>query len=488
MKYLRITFLLIPFLFLACTGQRTENCVTYDNGFTVCQDTIFVNEKGAMTKVLSYHKKFYVLFEKETSPFRRFFFPHIPYERWIQVFSNGKKEKTINLPKEKNVFSVDFFVRNDSIILAVCSDEHYYLETQNFKWKGIEKVNNDLIFEDEKFYVYSLDRGEFGGVTWFKDKKTGIEYALSLEPSLINKIDTTYYLTRDYKILKIENPLKLNEVIKTVEPYDWDREPIGFDTVYYDSNYDYFACGKITRKDYPRFLNSFVFQNELFHIFTKYKETYIVQVENNTIKPIQKIGNQLFGSYRNNEQWIGLIEIIDNKISVQYFYNNANLKHKSNNDLCADSIFVSRFNFILSEFENLRLKDVDVIDQDYWTKTVFSNASEEIGGTYFMAEDTLILNRIEYHLEKNVVKNVFFEWEDTYCPRCDLKKVSREIFATKLNFLETFLNQKLGNPVSYNDEEYLLSITWKTSNGLTVGLMSRKNFNSIRLNISKDKE
>jgi hypothetical protein len=196
--------------------------------------------------------------------------------------------------------------------------------------------------------------------------------------------------------------------------------------------------------------------------------------------------------YRDDEQLIGLTEIIDNKIFVHYFYNNANAKSKpfiQKTNISADSIFIYRFNFILSELGNFKQSKVDKIEQ-HW-ETVRTTGEEltgnEVYTAYFMEEDTLISNNIKYYLEKDVVTNILFEWEDTYCPQGDLEKVTRETFAVKLNFLETFLNQKLGNPISYNDEEYL-SVTWKTSNGLTVELLSRKTFNNIRLKIYKEKE
>jgi len=343
MKNIKITLIIMSFLFLACTNQKikNENCVTYDSGFSICQDTIFVDIEGEITHALKYHDKFYVLSSKSNPPL----ISRYPYKRWLHIFSNGKIEKTIKFPDNLASFYLDFFVQNDSIILKPdMKDDDYYL-TKKLKWKKIDKTY-DFIFEDEKYYVHSLDLGEWGGKTWFEDKKTGIKCLIELTTPLINKIDTTYYLTRGCTILKIENPLKLN--IFTYENIRWREkygEPIGFDTVYYDSSYDWFECS-FTEKNWPYFVTSFVYQNELFHIYDKNEEIFIVKIEDKNIKYIQKIGdnfnfygsshsyrcknlngnNELLKFYTDDEQLFGLMEVIDNKILIHYFKNKADLK------------------------------------------------------------------------------------------------------------------------------------------------------------------
>ncbi len=341
MKNKRIKFLIMPFLFLACTTQKNENCVIYNSGFSICQDTVFVDMKGEITDVLKYHNKFYIL-SKQISGYE---------QRWLYIVSNGKIEKVLDCPKKMDAVYLDFFVKNDSIILKQYMDKQdFYFDTQDFTWKEITNTD-DLIFEDENFYVYSLYFGEWGTRTWFKEKKTGIEYMIATSsPPLINKIDTTYFLTNEFNILKIENPFKLNKcedvgvtyrnIEKTKKYYSWYGEQIGFDIVYANKDTVPFL------DDYtfiiPREINiksSFVWQNELLHIQETDTATYIVKVENDSIIPIQKIEENLnfykeYYPYRcrnlngNNEllkfqtkdyQQFGLIEIIKNKVFIHYF-------------------------------------------------------------------------------------------------------------------------------------------------------------------------
>jgi|GEM_PF-763279 len=531
MKNKRMTLLLILFSFLACTNQKTknENCVTYESGFSICQDTIFVDIKGEMTHAFKYHNKFYVLFEQKLLRYGGY------GKRWLYIFSNGEIEKIVDCPKELNTVYLDFFAKNDSIILKPYMNKQcYYFDTQNYIWKEIDKTD-DLIFEDEKFYVYSLDFGEWGGKTWFKDKKTGIEYLIESKTPLINKIDTTYYLTDSYRILKIENPLELNicaddvtyeNIEKTQKYYSWYGEPIGFDMVYANLDTICLFDNTFIMPQEINIVSSFVWQNELLHIYETDTATYIAKIENNSIKPIQKVGEELsfynwYYSYRcknlngNNEllkfrtkdeQLFGLMDIVDNKIYVYYFANKAELKPKSLGTTKADSIFVNRLNLILSDLSNLQLKDVDLSEQKWGTFDITPNHKIGVGDSwnpnrytidtcksYLIQEDSLISNLIIYYTTRanDLVRTVTINWEKTRYSRFDSEELTRETFIAKLKFLETFLNQRLGQPTHIRKEtkDKYPSIIWETSNGLTVELLNainkKTNYNNIRLVIYK---
>jgi len=357
---------IIPFLFFACINaisqeitnilrfdsgflfyqdtifvdidEEMTHALNFDCGFSLYQDTIFVDIKGEMTHALKYHDKFYVLFEQKVK--------FATTKSWLYIFTNGNIEKIVDFPKGLNTVYLDFFVKKDRIVLKPYMNmQNYCFDTKNYKWKKIDKAD-DLIFEDKNFYVYSLDFGEWGGKTWFKDKKTGIEYAIESRTPLVNKIDTTYYLTNGLIVKKIDNPLKLNKcdddvtyenIEKDAKYTYWYGKPIGFDIVYKSltTSYNFDFSYK------PYIVTSFVFQNELLHIYETDKETYIAIIENKKIRVIQKIANNLrfynwHYSYRcknlngNNEllkfktedeKLFGLMEIIDNTIFIQYLKN-----------------------------------------------------------------------------------------------------------------------------------------------------------------------
>ena len=521
--------IILPFLFFACksaTNKETANVIHFDSGFSLYQDTIFVDIKGDMTHAFKYHDKFYVLFEQRVLKYGG------RGKRWLCIFSNGNIEKTVDCPKEMRSVYLDFYVKNDSIILKPYMNKQcYYLNAQNYVWEKLEKTD-DLIFEDEKFYIYSLDFGEWGGKTWFKDKKTGIEYLIESTTPLINKIDTTYYLTNSFEVIKIENPLQLNkcdddvtyENIETNRKYHFKYgQPIGFDIIYENVDTLYFDNRTFI---YPREINiesSFVWQNKLFHIYNADTVIYIAKIENDTIKPIQKIGEGLnfynwHYSYRcknlngNNEllkfqtkddKLFGVMDIVDNKIFLLYFMNKAELEPKSIGTERADSIFINRLNLILSDLGNLQLNKVDLEENKWGSFDITPNHKIGIGESYYpnpnkyeidayksylIQEDSLISNSIRYYAtkENDLIRVASIDWEKTDVRNRELEKQIKEVIKKKFFFLENCITQKTGNPVIKEKNKSYTKIVWKTSSGFTIRLENTDKFERIRLIIYKD--
>ena len=245
------------------------------------------------------------------------------------VFSDsGKDLKKIEVPKEiQNTSYFDLFVKNDSVFAKTdMESESFYFDIEKSKWIKTKNVD-DLIFEDEIFYVYSLDFGEWGGKTWFKDKKTEIEYAIEATTPLINKIDTTYFLTSELKVLKIKNPLALNKctddityenIEKDGKYATWHGKPIGYEIVYEDTtSQDYFDFSYR-----PHIVCSFVWDDELLHIYETETVTFIAKTVNNSMMTIQKIGSNLrfynwYYSYRSKIQTDGR-QLLKFKINGKY--------------------------------------------------------------------------------------------------------------------------------------------------------------------------
>jgi len=250
--------------------------------------------KVELTHAVKYKDQFYCFFEEvKKDNLRRDI-------KFCFVFSKGGNElKKIEVPYDiQNTVYYDLFVKNDRVFAKTYMDSKtFYFDSEKSKWVKTKNAD-DLIFEDENFYVYSLDFGEWGGKTWFKDKKTELEYAIEATTPLVNKIDTTYYLTSSFQVLKIENPLTLNKcsndvtyenIEKDAKYATWYGKPIGFEILYKDT----------TARDYfdfsykPHIVSSFVWQNELLHIYETEALTFIAKADNNSIKTVQKIGDNL---------------------------------------------------------------------------------------------------------------------------------------------------------------------------------------------------
>src|SRR5690606_3033429 len=86
----------------------------------------------------------------------------------IAFDKKGKTTAQIAVPKELQTFYIDLYVKNDTVFTTEYNNqETYFLDETNKKWCKTKK-GIDLYYEDDDYSVYSLDFGEWGGVTWFK--------------------------------------------------------------------------------------------------------------------------------------------------------------------------------------------------------------------------------------------------------------------------------------------------------------------------------
>ncbi|MDR0547593.1 MAG: hypothetical protein LBG77_08490 [Dysgonamonadaceae bacterium] len=524
-KNMKLLFLLaIPFLFLSCGKTASQNSVMENGKFQIYQDTFFVDIKGELTHALKYQGKFYCLFtQKMVGKYGGY------PQRWIYVFTNkGKIENKIDFPKNLDCVYLDFFAKHDSIILnPYMEDESYYLDLQNNKWIKIDKTD-DLVFEDENYLVYSRDFGEWGGKTWFKDKKTGIEYVTDITTPLVNKIDTTYFLTNEFRIIQIDNPKNLTKCESNVTYENIENEhkytlfylqPVGFQYLYNDTAYDYFDFSYKSH-----IVTSFVHNDSLFHIYETDTVIYLATIDSNKIKSILPIENNLrffnqHESYRcknlngqnellkfrtKDKKISGLLEITNNEIIAHYFTNKAELKPKIFEANEADNIFGKRLDFILSNLENLPLEQVYKFEQNLKSFEVTPNHNVGIGESYYpnqnkhkiescksylIKENSLISNTVEYFYSKdNFVRVVLFEWEESDFFADDNK--NKIVFKDKLKFLENKIADKAGKAITNEQAKKIYEyvdddIFWKTESGFVI-ILEKNNFNRIRLIIYKE--
>ncbi|MDL2313161.1 hypothetical protein LJC68_09840, partial [Bacteroidales bacterium OttesenSCG-928-B11] len=484
LKNKKMILVIMSFLFLSytnATNQTNGNITRFDSGFSLHQDTIFVDVKGEMTHALKYQNKYYVLFKQQILKYGGY------GRRWLYIFSGGKIEKIVDFPEKLKTVYLDFYVKNDSIILKPYMEKQiYFLDIQNSAWIEIDKTD-DLIFEDEEYQVYSLDFGEWGGKTWFVDKESGIQYLIEATTPLVNKIQSIYYLTNSFRVLKIESPYKLNkcyddityENIKTSgRCYDWYGKPIGFEVVYEDKPADYYY---FDFSYHPRIVTSFVWEDELLHIYETDTAVYVATIENNSIKPIKKIGenmsfykwtdsyrcrnlngnNELLKFRTENEQLFGLMEIIDDEVFVHYIANIAELKPKPCGSAKADTIFMKRLDLILSHFHDLKLQNIDLIEQKWGTFDI-TPERWETSKSYLIEEDSLISNSIHYlATETNNLKRITFEWDEPNFMNWHLEELTKERFVEKLGFLENYITQKIGKSTGKKSRGYFDVTVWE---------------------------
>ncbi|WP_157454088.1 hypothetical protein [Crocinitomix catalasitica] len=510
--------LILSLTLFACDGQQKSSVTNFESGFSLIQDTISISVNGRMTHALAYNDKYYVLFEQQLMKYGGY------EKRWLYIFSNNQLEKVIDCPEEMKTVYLDFYVQNDSIILKPYIDKQsYYFDNTNFKWNKIDKTE-DLIFEDSDFYVYSLDFGEWGGKTWFKEKKTGSQYVLESTTPLINKIDDTYYLTNAYQVLKIENPKELTKcdsdvtyenIQKTGKCYSWYSQSKGYEVIYEDEHVDYFDFS-----NHPRVVSSYTFNNELLHIYETDTASYLSRIVNNKIQPFEKVlddikffnwhfsyrckningTNELLKFNTTNDQIYGLTIIKGNIIYVTYLVNDVELKPKILGEQRSNEIFENRLKSILADFSKLTLTKVESKEKKWKTFDITPNQKIGIGDSwntkkynidinksYLVVEDTIISNVIMYYATKktDLVRAVTINWEKTQHSRIvfENNKSASEIFLTRFNDLILILTSELGEPNLIHKEKKNQSFVWTIQNGLNIELKlsSLDNYNNIRM-------
>lgn len=516
-----IASLFISFLLLlySCnnSGSKTSDIV-HDGMFKVFEDTITVSIKGEPTHALKHGNKYYVLFKQKLLNYG---YP----QRWVYILADGDVENIIDCSKEGKSVYLDFYNKNDSIILnPYMREESYYLDLNSYKWVEIKK-DEDLIFEDEIFQVFSTDFGEWGGKTWFKEKATNQQYVTECTTPLVNKIDSTYYLTKLNKVIKIDNPRLLNKcsddityenIRKTKQAYRWYGEPIGYETVYQDTTYDYFE-GVVNFK----IVSSFVFNNELLHVYTENKSTYIAKHSRYSVEPIQKIENihRFFNwvhSYRcrnlngknellkfrtNSVNLWGLMDIIDNKIYIHYIKIDEELEPKTRTTSKADEISKNRIGLIASSLGSLKLQDIDAAEQKWESFENTPNHTMELDKSYYpnpnkhkldttksylIKEGKSIENQVSYYAakENGQVHAALLRWESSLFGF--LSGEANSEFKQKWFNFETLFEKILGKPYKEYKKSHYQKKFWKTPNEVYINLGATRNFSEITIFIYKD--
>jgi hypothetical protein len=510
--------LILSLTLFACSGQQNYKVTNFESGFSLTKDTISISVNGRMTHALEYKDKYYVLFEQRLLKYGGY------GKRWLYIFSNNQLEKVINCPEEMKTIYLDFYVHNDSIILKPYMDKQtYYLDNANLKWNKINKTD-DIIWEDSDFYVYSLDFGRWGGKTWFKDKKTDSQYVLEFTTPLINKINNTYYLTNSFQVLKIDNPKELTKcdsdvtyenIEKKGKDYSWYSQSKGYEVIYEDDNVDYFDFSY-----HPRIVSSFVFNNELLHIYGTDTASYLSRIENNKIQPFEKILDEVsffdwYYSYRcknlngsnellkfntRNDQIYGLTTIKGNKIYVTYLVNDVELKPKTLGKKRSNEIFENRLKTILADFSKLTLTEIEAKEKEWKSFDITpnhkigigeswnpNNYAIDINKSYLVVEDSIISNSIMYYATKktDLVRAITINWEKTQTDRIEFgnEKSASEVFLKRFKDIVMILTTELGEPNSKNEEKKNQSFVWTTQNKINVeiNLSIQDNYNSIRM-------
>jgi len=488
---------IIILLFTTAPCQSQELNVSYEN--------IEINIPGSPGPWLKFNENFYCYFKTDNDKFSSG-----SNHQFYVLDKDGKIKSQIDVPKKLQTVYYDLYIKNDTIFTTEYYDHNtFYLDQTNNTWIEIKK-GIDLYYDDKEYSIYSLDFGEWGGVTWFKDKQTGQQFEIGATTPVINKLGDSYYLTTGKSVLKIDNPKKLD---KSEEPYDYQQAVIderyhregnystnGAETVFEYENDDYFN---------PTFslTTSFISNEKLYHLYKDSISTKIGTLENkklvpfyefkSEVKPFQwyydtrnPIQNNNFQSvqFRTDKDSVyGIIEINKNDFKVTQF-NNIYIEpvfgEKKMNEWLENT-----FDNYYSNFSALTLNQIDKVEQELnatditqkhkistyrldgrnvETPRIYRKIESEklsLVTMYYYSENDKKIQLVNFEWGKNRNQNQNFE---DIVAEMDNEGKEEKLFKQKFDWISDYLKGKLGEPNDYKTDKNGTEQKWKKDNKLIV--------------------
>lgn len=342
---MKLYYLLFVLLIISCRNNdgkavHTAGTTLNINGFTIITDTVTITQKEIIFPELKYKDNYYCQSYSKDS------LGEYNLSAFYIIDNNYNIKKMIGVPEYDYFGNSNMYVSHDSIIVKSehNTDFSSYLDEKNMKWKTI-KTTDDVVFDDDDYYVTSLDFGEWGAATWFKDKKTGIEYEIAgILPPEIRKFKGAYYLISPGEINVVDDPKLLQNVGKGLYKSFLGIDKTGnfYSRKRSSKNKDvrHIFSRKITYEMEKSFhlSSSFIHNNSICYVVSDSIKTYIAKVNQQRLIPLAIIANNLQTVKQNNQyrnlylnktikfyyttdERSGLMEIKDDKILMHYFKN-----------------------------------------------------------------------------------------------------------------------------------------------------------------------
>ena len=449
--------------------------------------------------------------------------------RFIIISEKGDSLEEVELPyKFIHSSYSDLFIYKDRVTIKDYYDAiTYYLDTIQNKWIETEEAD-DLIYEDEEFYVTYMDFGEWGSTTWFRDKKTNKEYDIVGFPNVL-RLNGKFYLIGDGVIYILDDVFKLNPCR---EDYYYNKLKENSSKIDIEGSGNFsnlIECFRDTNNDPYSFfenkfsiISSFISDNKLYHICSDTIKNYIGYVSNKNMLIIDTLPSNinLFNSshsYRckiqkDNSQIIkfnqkedknqfGFIEIKNNNVKIRYFIHDidsVNYIGKERFEMAFESIFNNLINN-----KDITISQIDSLENIYggldtkfnYSKSHLENSNHKYKGgkNYFKIQDSIISNSIDYYYTENdsLVKYIFIEWTKTPIYKTYIQDFYfmdespyKKDFDIQFKEILKKITTKLGKP-KIEKGEYITDYIWEKIGVFNLSL-ERKDDEEIRIYFYKD--
>ncbi|MCD7898936.1 MAG: hypothetical protein LUH22_03420 [Bacteroides sp.] len=536
----KVLFIITLLCCIASCTTKTPNGTQNPEGFQITVDTITVHIKDLvnpatrveLTQAVKFNNKYYCIF----TAFELYYF--INNNRYFLIInSNGNIERNIPLPEEVvKGFNFELFVNKDTIfLLNELSKKMFYLEQKQWKWTPAIHTD-EIIFEDNHYYILNPHRNKMGCTTWFRDKQTEVEYEFNSHGRIINKIDSTYYITSDIRVLEIDNPAKLMpchperyhpHILKS-EKYIRGSESLeGVKVLFGDSICNHLDC-EATQPEYQIF-TSFTANKKLYHLCSSDSNLFIAKIDSGRLIPVQHLdvfdktlnfyNSDLMTIWKDNSQLLkfktidpnqsGMIEIKENKLNIRY------LNHISDTiEYLRKETFPLIFRFIVNHIDSLHIAVADSLERKNGSTYLQSqtqrptyhsyyphskNFEFEGAKVYLKSEDEIITNVTHYDCAKkdSLVKSIFLKWLETKTfidkykryPSSKKNIPKKAYFQNKLDEIVQTVSHTLNvKPKKMKPKRGKIKLEWKDNNGLKVELYCENldKEREIRMIIYKD--
>ena len=490
-----IQILILTFLTGSCDSQELN--VSYKN--------IEINIPGRPGPWLKYGDDFYCYFKTDNDKFSSG-----SNHQFYILDKDGQIKSQIEVPKKLQTFYYDLYLKKDTIFTTEYYDHNtFYLDQKTNSWIETKK-GADIYYEDEDYLVYSLDFGEWGGVTWFKNKQTNKQFEIGATTPSVSKLDDAYYLTAGKSILKIDDPTKLEE---SKEPYIYQKAVLderfrregnyttnGAEIIFEYKNDDYF------NRNFS-LATSFVSKNKLYHLYRDSLATKIGSIEENELAPVYTLNSDIKPFHwhydtrnpiqNNNFQSVqfntekndiyGIIEINHNDVNVTYFKNTYQESIYGKEEM--NKWLKMTFEYYYSRLGELTLDQIDSVEQEINATDItqkhkistyrLNGRNVETPRIYrkIESDELRLITMYYYSKDSKKIELINFEWgenrnknqsvADAIASMSKNKKTDNP-YKLKYDWIVNYLKGKLGEPTSYENEKNGAEQKWEKGNVIVI--------------------
>lgn len=431
-----------------------------------------------MRNFLKYKDNFYFFTETENNAYT-----DIETLHFYKMDSVGNSDKII-VPKDlRNVYR-DLFIKNDSIFAIEYWNKNTFFLDHSKKEFLKTKQAEDVIFENESYIIYSADFGEFGGYTWLKEKEIQKEFGIQIYFENVSYFNNKFILGNGNCIVEIIDPKKLKNALVKYNNFNIEQEKNSeitgqiIDAKFNSKDFKILFQEKDYSKPEIILHSSFVLNNSLYFLYTNNNIAKIGEFINGGFKEVYKFSkdiriikyhfdyrkqsnNIVIAQFQTPNQYLnGIIEIVGNKIQINYIENLNKTPILSEEE--SINWFKKCFSYYSENIKNLNYSNIADFEKMINSFPILLGKGLN---TYRSKEENNFVLTKEYYfsVENDKVKHFTFFWDYRNLEIIIFDDTSKT--NQKANIILKFLTEKFGKPSKYekfNDNKY--SYDWNLPN------------------------